>query len=773
MPNITSKLIVSLVDQLTGPAKQAASAVQRLEAAAARNTAALNNMRGQMLDSVGAAYALYHGISAPVRAAIEFESAMADIRKVVDFPTPQAFGEMGQQIREMSLRIPITAEGIAQIVAAAGQSGIATNELAKFAEIAAKVSTAWDMSAGQTGQALAKLKTALGLSLDDTASLADAINHLGNNSAASAPEILEVVKRVAPMASQFGMTAEQVAALGAAMTGSGFESDVAATSILNVGRALTKGGSASKRQIAAFKTLGLTAKGVAKSMQKDSVGTLQDVLARINKVPAAARAALISDLFGDEARALGPLISNGNLLAEVLGMIADKSKYAGSASREYETASERTANKLALFRNRVNDLGISIGGALLPALNSILDKTGPVITDMSQLAERFPAATQAIVGLTAGAVGLRIALTALRFSFLWMKGGILSAITPVVKLTSYMATAATQSIALQRALGAMSGQKLTGFQAMTTGLRGMAMAVPGVSALSGILAAVGGAIAGITAPVWFAIAAGVAAVAGAGYAVYYYWDRLTSIFSGVASRLGEELKPALDMIKPALDLLSPAVEAVGNAFSTAWDRIKSFFANFGSIFSREVLTDEQKAGFERAGYDVADRMINAVKSKVGELVDWFRGLPARILDAIGTIDISSRIRANLPSWLGGGSSEPTTPAVDGARATGGPVRAGGTYLVGERGPELFSPGKSGAISPHDAYRAAYAGNAAASTPAAAAPSAGPAPAPVINQVLNFNLTSGHHGDRIDPVLIRKIGWEVKHSVEAAHISGPD
>lgn len=38
----------------------------------------------------------------------------------------------------------------------------------------------------------------------------------------------------------------------------------------------------------------------------------------------------------------------------------------------------------------------------------------------------------------------------------------------------------------------------------------------------------------------------------------------------------------------------------------------------------------------------------------------------------------------------------------GARATGGPVTAGSLYLVGEQGPELFSPGNSGSIIPNSA-----------------------------------------------------------------------
>jgi len=40
--------------------------------------------------------------------------------------------------------------------------------------------------------------------------------------------------------------------------------------------------------------------------------------------------------------------------------------------------------------------------------------------------------------------------------------------------------------------------------------------------------------------------------------------------------------------------------------------------------------------------------------------------------------------------------------IDGTKATGGPVKKGGRFLVGERGPELFTPGVSGMITPNHA-----------------------------------------------------------------------
>ena len=51
--------------------------------------------------------------------------------------------------------------------------------------------------------------------------------------------------------------------------------------------------------------------------------------------------------------------------------------------------------------------------------------------------------------------------------------------------------------------------------------------------------------------------------------------------------------------------------------------------------------------------------------------------------------------------IGGGS---ITGGLLGAifRANGGPVKSGGSYIVGERGPELFTPGVSGMITPNQA-----------------------------------------------------------------------
>ena len=49
----------------------------------------------------------------------------------------------------------------------------------------------------------------------------------------------------------------------------------------------------------------------------------------------------------------------------------------------------------------------------------------------------------------------------------------------------------------------------------------------------------------------------------------------------------------------------------------------------------------------------------------------------------------------------GAAGAATGLVVAGARADGGPVRGGSTFLVGERGPELFTPSSNGGITPND------------------------------------------------------------------------
>lgn len=348
---------------------------------------------------------------AGARAAIDFESQMADVRKVVDFDTPGQFKEMGDDIGRMSERLPMAATDIAKIVAAGGQSGIARDELLGFAEAAVKMGIAFDQTADESGDMMAKWRTAFRMSQAEVVGLADRINFLGNTGPANTKQISAIVTEVGALGEVAGMSSAQVAAIGATMAGVGVKQDVAATGIKNFMLAMTKGTAATKAQAQAYKSLRLDAKTVAENMQKDAQGTTLDLLKRIGQVDAAKRPALLSELFGSESiGAITPLLTNLELLRGNLEKVSNAQKFAGSMEQEYASRAATTANNLQLLRNNVDGVGRAIGNALLPGLNAVIDKLRPWISQVAQMISDNPQLVRGIVIAGAAFTALRAAV---------------------------------------------------------------------------------------------------------------------------------------------------------------------------------------------------------------------------------------------------------------------------------------------------------------------------------------------------------------------------
>jgi hypothetical protein len=551
--------------------------------------AMVNSAAWQGMAAAAAGLGVAIGLS--VKSAIEFESAMAEVAKVVNgIDTPQGMKEIRAEIFGLSREIPIAAKGFAEMYAAAGQAGVPREELRQFAIDVSKVAIAFDMTAAEAGNAMAKLRTNLGLTQPELMKLADAANYLSNNMASTAREIVEFMLRSGAAGKQAGLSAEQTAAFGSAMIASGAQSEVAATSFNNMVKALSRGGSMTARQTSALVTLGYAQKGavqseaqltqaverqsadrvraieqesrivvneitrryrdiamiqqdawddeerewsrrqddrygklskslqrerqaeidasnerakqgdydnrreleaiedkyeerltklrrqqederteiqrrardfqqgvkdqleeqkqmeidaaqekfnelkkiedlrkkqaiadakataeamvgelgpnLAKMLQKDAIGTIRDVFARIKALPAEMQMSVISDLFGDEARALLPLITNSKLLDDALNLVGNSSKYAGSTAAEYAKRIQTTEAKLQLMKNQLTELSIVFGESFLPAIKGVLDLFAPLIRGLTWMVTNVPLVGPAVALITSAFVGL-------------------------------------------------------------------------------------------------------------------------------------------------------------------------------------------------------------------------------------------------------------------------------------------------------------------------------------------------------------------------------
>lgn len=803
---LRSQLLVRLVDQVSGPAQRAGEAIgrfgqrfaglsgvgNRLATSLARTNERLGDARMRMVDAAAAGWALHRALSAPINAAVKFEAALADVAKVSGFDDAglQAFGK---EVRKVATsEIPMAVDQMLALSAAAAQSGVEDSGLLEFTRLAAKAAVAWGMSGEATGEGLSKIRTQLGLTNDGISRYADLVNELSNRTASSANDLVDYSRRVAAQGEFFGFAAEETLAFGAAMVAGGAESEVAATSFRNMGRALTRGASATDRQRAAMAKLGMENEAVAAAMQKDAVGTTIAVIEALRRLPAETQAAVMSDLFGDEARALVPIVGNLDNLRQTLGVAADETQYLGSVAEEFGKRARTTEYTLQRLASQVGEVGIAIGTALLPALGALADMLGPIILSFAEFAEKNPELIAGLVSVAAGLTGLAIAAATTRYAVLLLRAGLLSTALTAVRAFGSIGggafMAARNAVALQSALAKMSGAKFGGLAKARVALGGIARAVPGVAALGKAAGGIAAAAAAISAPAWGLIALGVGAVAGAGYAVYKYWDRLSAIFAGVGSALAKEIQPALDALRPLLDWFAPIGEMiatgwgkVSGALSSAMEGLRGFGGWISEAMGAENLSDDQAAAWAAWGHDITRALIDAIKNGVAgmveagrelmiglwdglkgiaaEIVAWASSLGSRIASSItgaarnaatGVVDGARDLGSNAWNWVTGGGGDTATVEVP-ARARGGPLSAHTPTLVGEEGPEIITSTRSGYVHPNGATPAGAGGGA------------------VVNQTIHLHVSgSGENADAIVEKVARRIADQTRAAIRGMH-----
>jgi TP901 family phage tail tape measure protein len=327
----------------------------------------------------------------PINQAMEFESSMADVRKVVNFDTPAQFKEMGEDVLKLSTRLPMAANAIAQIVAAGGQAGIAREDLQQFASDAVKMGVAFDQTAEESGQMMAQWRTAFKMTQKDVVGLADKINYLGNTGPASAGKISEIVTRIGPLGGVAGVASGEIAAMGATIAGMGVESEIAATGIKNFMLSLTSGKSATSSQKKALKFIKIDPAQLAADMQKDSKKAMLKVLDSLAKVPKEKQAAVMNALFGKESLgAIAPLLTNLDLLRKNFGRVSDAQQYGASMQKEYESRAATTSNSVQLLKNQFTAASITIGDMFLPTIVKLSAKVQPLIERFRQFVKTNP-----------------------------------------------------------------------------------------------------------------------------------------------------------------------------------------------------------------------------------------------------------------------------------------------------------------------------------------------------------------------------------------------
>lgn len=540
------------------------------DAIASRKSAFMDysSAKSNFVSAATSAYMLAQAMSGPIEAAAHFESAMADVRKVVDFDTPAQFKDMQKDILALTRTLPMAGEDLAKIVAAGGQSGIAREDLLSFAESAAKMGVAFDITADEAGSMMAKWRTAFKLSQGDVVKLADQINYLGNTTAASAPLISDVVTRIGPLGEIGGVASGEIAALGASMVGAGVNSEIASTGIKNLILSMTAGEAATSRQQEAFAKLGMDAEAMAVKMQTDAKGAILELFQALQSLPKEAQGATLSQLVGRESiAAIAPLLSNLDALKENLDKVADASKYSGSMQDEFAARCQTAENSLQLMKNAAAEASINIGSALLPVISDAAKSVAEVSGGFAQWASENPGLIKGIAILAAGIMALN----------LYIKGTlVLSKLWFFAKAT-WIALTAAQNAAMLTA--AASGTRLSMVQKLLTAVQWAWNAAMTANPIGVIIV-------------------GIAALIAAGYALYANWEKVKAFMASLWD------SPAAAVLAFIAGPIGWIIYAAAGLISH-WEEVKAWFT---------LLWNDPSAALEA--------FVNMVKNKFASMYQY-------------------------------------------------------------------------------------------------------------------------------------------------------
>ncbi|RGE47350.1 transglycosylase [Mannheimia granulomatis] len=649
--------------------------------------------------------------------AMQFESAMADVKKVVNFDTPEQFKEMEQDILKLTRSIPMAGEEIAAIVAAGGQAGIAREHLLGYAEDAAKMGVAFDMAAGDAGTAMATMANVLGKPIKEMAKFGDAINYLSDNANAKASDIVNVITRAGSDTRMLGLTENQAAALGSTFLSMGKAPELAAQAMKGMTSAFAEL-KAGKHQDE-LKALGFTTKSFAAAMNKDAQGAITSFIEKVKKLPKDKQYPLLAKMFGkqyaDDVMLLAQNTGEYNRQLQLLQETDEKGelKYLGSMQREFESRSATTENNLQLLKNSFSELGVTIGAKFLPLINNVVNDIKPVIYSVIEwIGSNEKLVNQIILvgaGLATASVGffaLKVLLSGLAF----------------VSFGAYKGFAAFFRIgwALTRILGLL-GLKIFDlgislaklFVRINLGvLKGFAFILKSVFSVAVMLGKVLGGVllkavlgigkaflflgkAMLASPVGVLI--GIAAVA---LLIYQYWEPIKGFFQNLWAGIRPYFESFLQFASTLWDgitgIWSAVWDGVSSWFSGIWENIRSLFSGnfsalgniilafnplalFTSIFTSVLnwFGIDLPAQFSNFGQNIIDGLVNGIsnawtvaKEKIGELGSSIKGWFAEKLGIHSPSRVFKGYGINIVEGLAIGMDDKQSIAAESTKSLG-------------------------------------------------------------------------------------------------------
>ena len=349
--------------------------------------------------TTGLTLPLVASVGMVTKAAVDYESAFAGVKKTVDETATVSYKNLSDGIRQMAKELPASAVEIANVAEVAGQLGIKAEDILTFSRTMIDMGESTNLSAEEAATAIAKIANILGLTSDEYGRFGASVVDLGNNFATTEKDIVEMTNRLAAGGKLAGLTAPEILGLATAMSSVGIEAEAGGTAMTQtltaIGNAvsLTTKDSADDLALIA-KVAGTTSEEFQKAWKEKPAEALQAFIKGLNTAheQGANMDAILMKL-GMTGIRQGNMLKSLALSSDKMSAAVARSNKAwkentaltNEANKRYET----TESQLKMFKNQVTDLAIEFGGPLLKALREGLTAAKPWIDTLAKMAKQF------------------------------------------------------------------------------------------------------------------------------------------------------------------------------------------------------------------------------------------------------------------------------------------------------------------------------------------------------------------------------------------------
>lgn len=545
--------------------------LRRLQQEAATTNTALSkiDVAGQKMETVGNSIAgagkkmmgvttVIGGVGvAAVKTAADFDSAMSQVA-AVSGATGKDFDALRNKAREMGAKTKFSATEAAEAMNYMAMAGWKTEDMLDGIEGVMNLAAASGEDLATTSDIVTDALTAFGLSAKDSGHFADILAAASSNANTNVSMMGETFKYCAPIAGALGLSAEDTAEAIGLMANAGIKSSQAGTALRTIMNNLAGDVKISGKAIGDVTIATTNADG----SMRDLSDILADCRSAFGNLTESEKAQAAESLVGKNAMSgFLALMNAGQGDIDKLSSAIDNCD--GSAEKMAMTMQDNLAGQLTILKSQLQELAISFGDILMPAIRSIVSKLQGFVDKLNGMDEGTKR-TIVTIALLVASIGPLLVIIG----------------TAISKI----------------------GVAMQGFVKLANSISKLKIAIQGGT---GVLGKLGGALGGISAPV-LAVVAVIAVLVAAfvhlwktneGFrdAIIGTWTRIKDTISGFCqgivdrlNALGFQFTDIVDVLKTVWDgfcqVLAPIFEGVFNNIANILSTVTGIITGILDVF---------------------------------------------------------------------------------------------------------------------------------------------------------------------------------------------